>query len=41
MTECAQNVHHEPCHKQRDGDATDWWSQQQWTKVTLVSTNFE
>jgi len=25
---CAQNVHREPWHKHRDGDATDWWLQQ-------------
>jgi len=29
ITECAQNIHCEPGHKQRDGDATDWWLQQQ------------
>jgi len=23
-----QNVHREPWHKHRDGDATDWWLQQ-------------
>ena len=26
---CAQNVHREPWHKQKDGDATDWWLQRQ------------
>ena len=26
---CAQNVHREPWHKQRDSDASDWWLQQQ------------
>ena len=28
-TECAQNVYCEPRHERRDGDATDWWLQQQ------------
>ena len=28
-TQCAQNVHRELWHKQRDGDATGWWLQQQ------------
>jgi len=28
-TKYAQNVHREPWHKQRDGDATDWWLQHQ------------
>ena len=28
-TKCAQNVHRELWQKQRDGDTTDWWLQQQ------------
>ena len=28
-TKCAQSVHSELWHKHRDGDATDWWLQQE------------
>jgi len=37
ITKCAQNVHHEPLHKQRDSDATYWRLQQQLNgPVTLL-----
>ena len=37
ITKCAQNVHHEPLHKQRDSDATYWQLQQQLNgPVTLL-----